>query len=378
MGIGNSIVRRWLYLTFVYSQRASIINIESINSKIEYFKLKVQIEETEYFFNDRKYELVIERLEPILLPLQPKSTTVSGNDDLSIISEERKGREIIQMMPSDRRLWFLRLLRESSLHLGYFNTWLSTVVECLIVAVGTMESGVVPLAENLEMYCGYLGELVEFVRDHRHWKTFIQDIDEYSFLIFLSLQICWCIVKQARDLPKVGKSAHSKRMKLYRSFCARSWVLFYYLLVDQYSDAEQCKDNLAEILVWAHEQLGLVRLCGGDDGALLKIIVKHLSDAGPYFYPEIYQCYSCLYGTIIKMGASQELIDHHCEKTEFGLEAGEILYKFISPLIQEKVDLGAYRSIPKDLLDCLSKVLDVCPSPPLDDSTFLSVLLIMF
>lgn len=271
-------------------------------------------------------------------------------------------------MPPERRLEFLKLLRESSFSLGRFTTWLSTVVECISVTLGTMESGVLDFYDNLENLAIFMDDLNRFIDDHSHWRSFIVQMTEFTYLVLVCLQVCWVLVKFVKRMPKSSKAAYNRRMTLFRSFAARSWILFYHLAADKYKKDDEDEENtLSEILEWAHDQLGAVELCGGDDGAFLKLMVQHLAKAGPDYYPEIYQCYSCLYGTVIKLVSSPDPIDHQCTKTEFGKEAAEILFHFISPLLMEKVEVSQFRSITKDMTDCLLKVLEIFPSPPLDD-----------
>ncbi len=278
------------------------------------------------------------------------------------------GRDIVRQMPPEKRLEFLKLLRESSYSLGRFTTWFSTVVQCISVTLGTMESGVIDVLENVENLATFILDLNRFISDHPNWRDFIQDLNEFTLLVFLCLHVCLKLVDCLKNIPKSSQKVHARKVHLFRTFAPRSWILFYHAVVDRYdNEKEDEMDSLPEILEWAHEKLGSVELCGGDEGALLKVIVAHLSKASPEYYPEIYQCYSCLYGTVIKIGSNQELEDHHCTKTEFGKEAAEILYRFILPILSERVEANQCRSITKDMTDCLQKVLDVFPSPPMED-----------
>jgi hypothetical protein len=92
--------------------------------------------------------------------------------------------------------------------------------------------------------------------------------------------------------------------------------------------------------------------------------VNHIAGVDPYYHYEIYQSYSCLFGTVITINANQLLADHKCEKASFGEEAATLMYKFIQPLLKDKIGTRNFRVIAKDLKDCLEMIIEVFPSPP--------------
>jgi hypothetical protein len=302
------------------------------------------------------FDQVVERLSPLFLTLE--------NTD-----EEIPGKAIIVDMPHQKKLNLLNLLQKSSRFLNLDKIEFKALVQSIIVECDLIEKGISDLFDNLENFSLLLSNLIEKIESKGdEWAFYfleaILESEHFCFVAYTAVCISWVICKRFKDVPTTPKTTFSKKKTLFESFCARSWKLFYYAIYILFNQPEARDNNLSEILIWAHNQLGFSSLCGGDDGSFLKLVVKHIAQADPYYHYEIYQSYSCLYGTDIKVNSSQQLDDHNCNRSTFGSEAAELLYKFVQPMLIEKVEARNFRSIPKDVKDSLDMIFEVFPEPP--------------
>ncbi|KAJ3091603.1 Histone transcription regulator 3, partial [Quaeritorhiza haematococci] len=115
-------------------------------------------------------------------------------------------------------------------------------------------------------------------------------------------------------------------------------------------------DNLAEILIFAHYQLG----------ALLKHNLEYISDLHDDDYQaEIHQCYSCLYGVCIKSDPDFSIDDHHTSQNPFQRKAATQFFSTLYPYALRKLTLrNLPRNITNELRECLEKVAEVCNEEP--------------
>jgi hypothetical protein len=246
-------------------------------------------------------------------------------------------------------------------------------IESLLVQADLISLGTTDLFSNLECFADILLQLLIMMEQHPGtWEADFCDhqiFERLGYCAEIAVHIGWCLVKSMKDLPEAPKPVYTRRRKIIETLTIRSWRLLYNVLTVLFSKQESSQGSnfLSEILIWVHDQLGAYRICGGDDGALLKLIIQHIASADPYYHYELYQSFCCLYGTDIKVNSSQELYDHHCNKSSFGNEAALILFRFIHPLLKERIDTGNYRAIGKDVRDCLDMIAEVFPSPPLED-----------
>jgi hypothetical protein len=95
-----------------------------------------------------------------------------------------------------------------------------------------------------------------------------EEFEEFGYLAMQSLQVCWGILPLVKEIPKGGQIEYQNKLKLIRSMCSRSWIIFYFLLKSFFhgSDAERASNIISETLIWAHDQLGIESMCAGDDG----------------------------------------------------------------------------------------------------------------
>lgn len=199
-------------------------------------------------------------------------------------------------------------------------------------------------------------------------ETPLED-SEFSFVAFTCVKISWIIAQNIKDISVSPKNTFHSRMRILKNFCANSWVLFAHYLAPNRDDKDQ-NDKLSEILIWAHDQLGKFGLCGGSDGIFLKYNVNHISKYGAAYDHEIYQCYACLYGTELKANPNQYLWDHKCKHSEFDEHAAVALFKFLKPILMEKMSTSNFRMLPKDLRFCMDLICKIYPEPPLEQGNF--------
>ena len=190
------------------------------------------------------------------------------------------------------------------------------------------------------------------------------DFDNFAAVVFQSLQICWAILKKIEE--------SNLRVELVNSICARSWILFYHILSHLFGneDREKSQNIVAEMMIWAHEQLGQKSACCGDNGALLQLNIKHISTIDPYYHYEVYQSFYCLFGTDITANSTQELLNHHSNNSEFDKDASEMLYAFIQPVLEEKINSNNFRTLGKDVKDCLEMITKLFNCPPVNNSNY--------
>jgi hypothetical protein len=247
-------------------------------------------------------------------------------------------------------------------------------VESLLIQADLISLGTTDLFANLDSFAELMLQLLDLIEEHSGtWKEEfcgVRDVfDRLGYCIEVAVHVGWCLLKNMKDLPTTPKAVHARKRKIIETVAVRAWRLFYYVLVALFAESENSQGSnfLSEILIWVHDQMSVHHLCGGDDGSLLKLIIHHIASADSYYHYELYQSFCCLYGTDIKVNSSQELFDHHCHKSSFGTEAAVILFRFIHPLLKERIDTGNYRAIGKDVRDCLDMIAEVFPAPPADD-----------
>lgn len=192
------------------------------------------------------------------------------------------------------------------------------------------------------------------------WTSNQHIVDIAFHLIYFS----WCI---SRNLPQIKaslpKTTYTKRLKTTQLICARSWSIFYYFCVD--SDLVD-DTKVPFILSWAHRHLGQSGLCSSDNGSFLKIIVNHMIPL-PDWSSEVFQCYKCLYGTVVKITSDQMVEEHsNTSPVPFGKDPAAELLTMIRPFLMEKIESGSYRTISNDIRQCLDRVSDAFPEPPMD------------
>ncbi|KAJ3310438.1 Histone transcription regulator 3 [Boothiomyces sp. JEL0838] len=302
-------------VTVLASTTENKIDRDSISFKIKYQQLRLHIDETQSLMNDMKLEQVVERLESLLLNMRS--------------NVEIPGKDIINQMPPLKRLELMEMLKFSEL----------------------------------------IHELVNTALQDSSWKakyleTPLED-SEFSFVAFTCVKISWIIAQNIKDISVSPKNTFHSRMRILKNFCANSWVLFAHYLAPNRDDKDQ-NDKLSEILIWAHDQLGKFGLCGGSDGIFLKYNVNHISKYGAAYDHEIYQCYACLYGTELKANPNQYLWDHKCKHSEFDEHAAVALFKFLKPILMEKMSTSNFRMLPKDLRFCMDLICKIYPEPPLE------------
>ena len=215
--------------------------------------------------------------------------------------------------------------------------------------------GFATLAQSLEMLNDCIIFSINIMQQSEtEWFTILcPDIEKLAFTSFQSLQICWTLLK-SHDIVK----ARHEWKQLIPTLSCRAWVLFYLVLKQLLiqEDSIRAQNILAEILIWGHEQLGHFSICSGDGGYFLKKIVEHISMVEPYYHYEIYQCLHCMYGTAISVSSAQQLSDHKTSQFEFNLDASELIYRFIQPILNDKIKSNNYRSIGKDIRDLLDVI----------------------
>ncbi|KAI8899693.1 hypothetical protein BC833DRAFT_353444 [Globomyces pollinis-pini] len=169
------------------------------------------------------------------------------------------------------------------------------------------------------------------------------------------------------NIPTKPHSLYNKKLTLFTNICSQSWRLFYYYIKPFIKHtSEQKLDHLSEILIWAHDQLGRVGLCGGEDGAFLRLILSHVSEKDLQYSHELYQCCKCLFDTNMIANPNQILIDHKCKSANFGTEAATILFNSLRPQLIGRLDGQSIRSIPKEMKDTLDKIAILFKNPPLE------------
>lgn len=231
--------------------------------------------------------------------------------------------------------------------------------------------GNVKMKYFLDGLCDRLLFAQNLIENHKmEWKQDFCDnqtkYTEFCFFIFQCLHICWELVRNFKDIPQSTFADYPSFKTDVQSLCARSWIVFYYLIQQFHKNKNTVlsQNIIAETLIWGHEQLGLESLCCGDNGAFLQLIIHHVAKLETYYHYEIYQCFSCLFGTDITINTSQELANHDCPKSQFDLHAATIMYKFIRPVFQEKIETRNFRTISRDIKDCLDMISALLPEPP--------------
>ena len=334
-----------------FVRRDSIISKAVIDQKLMYYQMQVDIEKTLVLFNEREYQAVYDRLKPIF------------------IFPSDGGEEMISSLEVSKKLEYLNILRQSAFALSKENDWISTLLHTGFVILESIEKGDEDLFINLERFDLILKDLSVFMEGNFTWHESIDEavFNELRYLILITCQVTWVIVLKWKSVPKTSSTIYAKKIKLFRNLVSKSWLLFYHLINYYQNGAIDGQEDLADILVWVHESIGESGMCCGNEGRLLKTIITHLIPLSQGFHHEIYQCFSCLYGTSFK-SSSRQLEDHRSvNKRLFDEEAATLLYRFVKPNLMEKIDDHSYRSIPKDWLDCLQKILDLYPSPDMND-----------
>ena len=198
--------------------------------------------------------------------------------------------------------------------------------------------------------------------------------DFFTHVVYNLVLIAWVPASRGQEMKKsLTKFTFTKRMKLFRVLCARSWKLFFIYLKDilPFVGLKTDLEDICEILVFAHGVLGSSGLCAGDEGSFLKLVLHHMQSLTKFnFKNEILQCYKCLHGTVVKISPEQKIEDHldTLSVIKFGEEAALDLFFLIEPFLMEKIDAGSYRQISNDIRQCLDMVSNVFPNPPMTNT----------
>jgi hypothetical protein len=194
--------------------------------------------------------------------------------------------------------------------------------------------------------------------------------------MMIVFRISWLCMNSVPDIKaNLSKVVQNRRLKIFKEICSKSWISLYQFLTslpinnfDGYSRPSW--ELLTEMTSFGHKQLGRVGLCAGSDGAFLKICVRHLSE---YKLPhsQMFQCYKCLYGTVVKIDNDHVLEDHDDTRSlPFGKEPAARLFEIIEPFFRDKISSNSYGLISKEMIQCLQMVTDVYPEPPFDYGMF--------
>ncbi|KAJ3276344.1 Histone transcription regulator 3 [Terramyces sp. JEL0728] len=342
-------------ITVLASTTENRIDSDSIAFKIQYQQLRLHIDETQSLVNDMKLEQVVERLESLLLNMRS--------------DQDIPGKDIINQMPPLKRLDLMEMLKLSCQSLGLEKSAFQSIQEGCYLLISYLQEKSLDIYSVLEKFSNLIFEFINIVQKDRTWKqkyleTPLEDA-EFSFIAFASIRISWSIVECFRNIPVSPKNTFQKRVSILKNYCANSWVLFAHYLAPN-EDNRELDDKLSEILIWAHDQLGKFGLCGGSDGIFLKYNVNHISNYGASYDHEIYQCYACLYGTELKANPNQYLWDHKCKHSEFDEAGAKTLFKFLKPILLEKMSTFNFRMLPKDLRFCMDLICKIYPEPPLE------------
>ncbi|KAJ3014043.1 Histone transcription regulator 3 [Thoreauomyces humboldtii] len=240
--------------------------------------------------------------------------------------------------------------------------------------------------------------------------------DQLVSAVFLSIRLIWTYMKHHNDVPNASRKPNvARRLKALNVLSVRTWVLFYHVVcvlpepakakehamlskeIDVQGSADlepgpgetfeiphaeaslpvmtkakrldlpPARDNLAEFLIFGHQELGKRCLCGLDDGRFLKLALSHLTTAsGSEYRAEVYQCYYCLYG--IKVDHGLEIAEHQSPTSEFDQSAALDVFRSVSEFIGQSLALRGSRGIPADMKQCLDKVTAVFSKPPWENA----------
>jgi hypothetical protein len=105
-------------------------------------------------------------------------------------------------------------------------------------------------------------------------------------------------------VPSVLKpSADKKGLRLLsQSFITRSLRLLY-IVAQEHGGSKQGDNVVTEWLQFSHHLLGLRQICGSEDASFLNLALRHFQSLGSEFREAEAQCYQCLYGITINVGA---------------------------------------------------------------------------
>ena len=125
-----------------------------------------------------------------------------------------------------------------------------------------------------------------------------------------------------------------------------------------------CRDDqqwVGECFSALHLLLGKRKMCGWNDAKFLEF-GKQLHKLA--HNRELYQCYACMYGLIIKVDGDMYIDQHNTEKQVMSREAAKDVFDTVSDHVQSKINSKSYRQISADTRACFEKISKVFSSPP--------------
>ena len=113
-------------------------------------------------------------------------------------------------------------------------------------------------------------ELIHWIDDKPDWKALLhlnsKEEELLGHLLMSMLQLSWSSFGLLSELATTSASAFAKKRKILGVWSCRLWILMYRYLQGAYTNLEEEKDSLLDILGWVHDQLGRFSICGSDDG----------------------------------------------------------------------------------------------------------------
>jgi hypothetical protein len=321
----------------------NIIDFERLDKKLKYQKIKYSIDECFTLGESKDYKQIYERTRKFF------------------INNEKCDHGILNEIPHLKRIELLLLLKMGCCS---ENEKFICDFRAMMILLDLMQSDTFPIQSILRKMDLLLDSIINLTSN----AISVVDLEiqnEFGYLCFMLASISWEILEISLDR---NQDEQEENKKLNSDFCCKVWILFYKFIKYKFEhedyDHDSISNELSEILMFVHENLGLVSFCCGANGEFLKLSIHHISKAHQYYHQEIYQNYNCLFGTLVTLSQTQTLSDHHTVKSEFGQEAAELMFEFIQPGLQDKLESFNLKQIPRDYRTCLEMISQVYSELP--------------
>ncbi|KAJ3217292.1 Histone transcription regulator 3 [Dinochytrium kinnereticum] len=294
----------------------SLINESIINDRITVIDCKRYITETIESFESGDYQGVLSSLWPLFFRNKELHLT-EENSGLGV-HFFRIGRKYIceEASPSERHR-VLDVLVDVATRCGSRYELFSCIAKTITVL--TQDFFYFPLSVAMKKISNVLFKLIVFLMDN-----------EESNILYLSSQGGgWDFLDKTNNLDVVEIAEKFQRLS-----------------------------NVS------HGLLGDISACTEDDGIFLKIILRYLSKLpGGESSSEVYQCYCCLYGLIIRIDGESPHETHDVQRVQFDKNAARGVFAVILRHVNQKLSRG-YKTVSMDLRDCVDRISEFFKEPP--------------
>ncbi|KAI8060297.1 hypothetical protein BC940DRAFT_160374 [Gongronella butleri] len=345
------------------------INEQFTKNKLGAIALKASIFTAKASFENKKYDAVLQYMEPLMQDKMDELDHDGLTDGLF---------EIIMMvakchvkLKQCKDAWTLygKMLARTTCDMVHYGAKMATA------------NTIAPCKDDTEFYrlFGMIDAIVHEMADMlshtplEDWLAATVDTELLDSLLILLRTSMVYIFRHPDFIPLVNNFATpdstphvpSRRTiaNFFNALSTRAWVLVATLMERRFHDDNDKMMGLASVLQTLHDELGEREICGAGNGIFLQYLMRILGGLDMNDNRSgVYQCYHCLFGILLaKEGEMVE--EHHATHGSMDDAAAERLYRLIIDDVLEKLHRNV--SLKHDLKDGIDNVAELYDKLPL-------------